>query len=60
MVLLVLLQIGLGGFVAGLRAGHAFNTWPLIDGYFGALDKLTLLSPLAEFSRQYFAGPVPA
>src|ERR1700730_7832607 len=47
MVVLVLLQIGLGGLVAGLRAGRAFNTWPLIDGYFWPpLDKLTLLSPL--------------
>jgi cytochrome c oxidase assembly protein subunit 15 len=47
MVLLVLLQIGLGGLVAGLRAGRAFNTWPLIDGYFWPpFDKLTLLSPL--------------
>ena len=46
-VLLVLLQIGLGGLVAGLRAGRAFNTWPLIDGYFWPpLDKLTFLSPL--------------
>jgi cytochrome c oxidase assembly protein subunit 15 len=46
-VLLALLQIGLGGLVAGLRAGHAFNTWPLIDGYFWPpFDKLTLLSPL--------------
>jgi heme a synthase len=48
-VLLVLLQIGLGALVAGLRAGHAFNTWPLIDGYFWPpLDKLTLLSPLCR------------
>jgi cytochrome c oxidase assembly protein subunit 15 len=47
MVLLILLQIGFGGLVAGLRAGRAFNTWPLIDGYFWPpLDKLTLLSPL--------------
>jgi cytochrome c oxidase assembly protein subunit 15 len=47
MVVLVLLQIGLGGLVAGLRAGRAFNTWPLIDGYFWPpLDKLTLLTPL--------------
>ncbi len=47
MVLLVLLQIGLGGLVAGLRAGRALNTWPLIDGYFWPpLDQLTLLSPL--------------
>jgi cytochrome c oxidase assembly protein subunit 15 len=46
-VLLVLLQIGLGALVAGLRAGRAFNTWPLIDGYFWPpLDKLTLLTPL--------------
>jgi heme a synthase len=48
-VLLVLLQIGLGALVAGLRAGRAFNTWPLIDGYFWPpLDRLTLLSPLGR------------
>ena len=29
---LVLLQIAAGGFVAGLRAGMGYNTWPLIDG----------------------------
>lgn len=46
-VLLVLLQIGLGALVAGLRAGRAFNTWPLIDGYFfPPIAKLTLLAPL--------------
>ena len=46
-VLLVLAQIGLGALVAGLRGGRAFNTWPLIDGYFWPpLEKLTLLSPL--------------
>jgi heme a synthase len=45
-VLLVLLQIGLGGLVAGLRAGRAFNTWPLIDGYvWPPFDQLTVLSP---------------
>lgn len=43
----VLLQIGLGGLVAGLRAGRAYNTWPLIEGYFiPPLNQLTLLSPL--------------
>ena len=47
MVVLVLLQIGFGALVAGLRAGRAFNTWPLIDGYFWPpLEKLTLLTPL--------------
>jgi cytochrome c oxidase assembly protein subunit 15 len=29
---LVLVQIYLGALVAGLRAGLAYNTWPLIDG----------------------------
>ena len=30
----VYLQIILGAFVAGLRAGRSFNTWPLMDGKF--------------------------
>lgn len=30
----VYLQMILGAFVAGLRAGHVFNTWPLMDGKF--------------------------
>ncbi len=34
LVLLVLLQIYLGALVAGLDAGLAFNTWPLMDGAF--------------------------
>ncbi|MEM7426028.1 MAG: COX15/CtaA family protein [Pseudomonadota bacterium] len=29
---LVFVQIVLGAFVAGLRAGHGYNTWPLMDG----------------------------
>ena len=28
----VFLQIGLGGLVAGARAGWTYNTWPLMDG----------------------------
>jgi heme a synthase len=32
MVLAVLVQIYLGALVAGLDAGLAFNTWPLMDG----------------------------
>ena len=31
---LVFLQVVLGGFVAGLDAGHGYNTWPLMDGAF--------------------------
>jgi cytochrome c oxidase assembly protein subunit 15 len=46
-LILVLLQIGLDALVAGLRAGRAFNSWPLIDGsLIPPLDKLTLLEPL--------------
>jgi cytochrome c oxidase assembly protein subunit 15 len=32
LLMLVLAQIYLGALVAGLRAGHTYNTWPLIDG----------------------------
>lgn len=31
-VLLVFLQVLLGALVAGLKAGSAYNTWPLMDG----------------------------
>jgi heme a synthase len=34
LLLLLMAQIYLGALVAGLRAGHAYNTWPLIDGGF--------------------------
>jgi heme a synthase len=32
LVALVLVQIALGGLVAGSRAGLTYNTWPLMDG----------------------------
>ena len=32
LLILVLAQVYLGALVAGLRAGYAYNTWPLIDG----------------------------
>jgi cytochrome c oxidase assembly protein subunit 15 len=32
LLLLVLVQIVLGAFVAGLKAGASYNTWPLMDG----------------------------
>jgi cytochrome c oxidase assembly protein subunit 15 len=42
----VFVQIGLGGVVAGLRAGLTYNTWPLMDGRFvPPLDHLLKLSP---------------
>jgi heme a synthase len=43
---LVFVQIGLGGLVAGLRAGLTYNTWPLMDGHFvPPLGHLMGLSP---------------
>ncbi|MFK5978848.1 MAG: COX15/CtaA family protein [Rhizobiaceae bacterium] len=42
--LLILLQIFLGGLVAGLDAGLAFNDWPLMDGAI-VPDGLAVLSP---------------
>lgn len=38
LVLMVLIQIYLGGLVAGLDAGMAYNTWPLMDGKFIPTD----------------------
>jgi cytochrome c oxidase assembly protein subunit 15 len=32
LLLLIFVQVGLGGLVAGSRAGFTFNTWPLMDG----------------------------
>ena len=47
LVVLVLLQIGLGALVAGLRAGLAYNSWPLMDGVFvPPFEDLTRLAPL--------------
>jgi len=43
LVFAVYLQMILGAFVAGLRAGRLYNTWPLMDGRF--------------FPEGYFSGP---
>jgi heme a synthase len=46
-LLVTFLQIFLGALVAGLRAGRAYNTWPLMDGHFAPpAEVLTALSPL--------------
>ena len=50
---MVLLQIYLGGLVAGLNAGYSFNTWPLLDGRF-IPDQLLLLEPAW---RNFFENP---
>ncbi len=46
-IALVFLQIGMGGLVAGLKAGLTYNSWPLMDGHFiPPWVNLTRLSPL--------------
>jgi cytochrome c oxidase assembly protein subunit 15 len=45
-LLLTVAQIGLGGLVAGLKAGYVYDTWPLIDGAFiPAGERLFFLNP---------------
>ncbi len=34
LIVLIIAQTALGGFVAGLDAGLSYNTWPLMDGRF--------------------------
>lgn len=47
LIILTLGQIFLGGLVAGLDAGLAYNTWPLMDGAFiPAFDKLFIMKPV--------------
>ena len=41
---LIFLQIMLGALVAGLKAGLAYNTWPLMDGQF-IPDGLGIMTP---------------
>ncbi|WP_245478448.1 MULTISPECIES: COX15/CtaA family protein [unclassified Mesorhizobium] len=52
-VLLALVQIYLGGLVAGLDAGLSYNTWPLMDGRVIPGD-LLLLEPAW---RNFFENP---
>ncbi len=47
LLVLVPAQIYLGALVAGLRAGYAYNTWPLIDGAF-----------VPDASRLFFSTPL--
>ncbi|CAA9356522.1 MAG: Heme A synthase, cytochrome oxidase biogenesis protein Cox15-CtaA [uncultured Microvirga sp.] len=46
---LILVQIALGGLVAGSKAGLTFNTWPLMDGRLAPpLDTLFAVTPWVE------------
>ena len=49
---LVLVQIFAGGLVAGLDAGMAYNTWPLMDGHF--IPGAEQLGAMTPFWRNLF------
>jgi len=53
---LLLAQIYLGALVAGLRAGHAYNTWPLIDG--GLVPHSSRLLFEVPLWRNFFENPL--
>ncbi len=45
-LVLIIVQIALGGLVAGLKAGLVYDTWPLIDGALvPARERLFFLAP---------------
>ena len=48
-MLMVLVQIYLGGLVAGLDAGLAYNTWPLMDGALIPSNLFTASPVLSNF-----------
>jgi cytochrome c oxidase assembly protein subunit 15 len=56
LVTLLLAQIYLGALVAGLRAGHAYNTWPLIDG--GLVPHSSRLLFDVPLWRNFFENPL--
>jgi heme a synthase len=56
LVVLILAQIYLGALVAGLRAGHAYNTWPLIDG--GLVPQSSRLFSEEPWWRNFFENPL--
>ncbi|EBX4817099.1 heme A synthase, partial [Salmonella enterica subsp. enterica serovar Newport] len=45
LIIAILIQLYLGALVAGLRAGYAYNTWPLMDGAIIPGD-LMILKPI--------------
>jgi cytochrome c oxidase assembly protein subunit 15 len=56
LVVLLLVQIYLGALVAGLRAGHAYNTWPLIDGALVPQSSRLLFE--VPLLRNFFENPL--
>jgi len=49
---LILAQIGLGGLVAGSKAGLTYNTWPLMDG--ALMPSAAVLFPQTPWIENFF------
>src|SRR3954452_19084273 len=49
---LILAQIGLGGLVAGSKAGLTYNTWPLMDGVL--MPSAAVLFPQTPWIENFF------
>lgn len=45
LLMVVVLQVAYGGLVAGLKAGHASDTWPLMFGYLIPPGLLSVITP---------------
>ena len=54
LVLVLLIQISYGGLVAGLKAGHASSTWPLM---YGRLIPLSVFSAIEPWWRNLIESP---
>ena len=49
LLILLFAQVVIGAFVAGLKAGLAYNTWPLMDGSFIPEDILAMMPVYLNF-----------
>lgn len=45
LMIVVVIQVAYGGLVAGLKAGHASNTWPLMFGHLIPPGLLSVITP---------------
>lgn len=45
LMIVVVIQVAYGGLVAGLKAGHASNTWPLMFGHLIPPGLLSVIAP---------------
>ena len=56
LVILIVVQIALGGLVAGSRAGWTYNSWPLMDGRF--VPEASALFSVKPWIENFVDNPV--